>query len=185
MRAGRVFTTPLGSESSSPSSLVAATVVLNVNHRAVSNIEHLVQGLPRLWEADRNHDLVRDPFFDVDLNIGRVDTCLTKPGDLAFEDRPGLIRPVSEGRRPAPRASPGHPAPVHLSVKHRDELTRIATQEVSVGIPDAIGVVRFHALILHWDKGHVNGRWPLWGTTPRVERQRRHRKGPTGRRRSP
>ncbi|MCA1702865.1 MAG: hypothetical protein LC808_06170, partial [Actinobacteria bacterium] len=89
--------------------------------------------------------MVRGAFFDVDHNARRVDTCLTKLGDLAIKDRPGLVRPVSEGRRPAPRAL-GHSTPVDLTVEHRDELARIASQKVPVGISNAIAVVGFHPL---------------------------------------
>lgn len=111
------------SESGGPSRLAPATVVLNVNHRPVAEVEHLVKLLPSRGKAHGNKDLVGSARLDVHLDRCRIDPRLAELGDLPFEDRPGLVRSVSKRRRPVPRASTRDTSPVNLAVEHRYELS--------------------------------------------------------------
>lgn len=128
------------------SGLPVAAVVLDVNHRPVADIEHLIEVLPGLGEAHGNDDLVGGTRFHIHLGVRRFDPRLAELGDLTFEDLTGLLRPVSKRRRPMPGASRRSASPVNLPVEHRHELPRLALEKGPIGIPDAIGLRFFHRI---------------------------------------
>lgn len=123
----------------------AAAVVLNVDDRALAEVEHLIKVLLRFGQVDGDEDLVGDAWPYLHCDRRSVQSRQAELGDLAFEDRPGLRGPVSERRRLRPRAPTlGRPTPMHLRIQQRDEAPGVAVDEGSVGIVDAIDLVCFH-----------------------------------------
>ncbi len=149
-----------GSEAGRISSFAPTTIILDVDHGTVSDIEHLVKVLLSLREVNRHDNLVRNASFDLHLDARWIDSRLPERGDLSFENRPGLVRPVSEGRRPCPQTSTRHSTPVDLGVEQRDELFCVALKECLVAIPDASEVRRLHDFMLHRGDAPVNRRAP-------------------------
>jgi hypothetical protein len=99
-------------------------VVLDVDHPAAPEGEHLPQadgpGPTRLAPPQLDRHPLSGGGHDLGPGVG--DPGLTFGcGDLALEDRPGLVGPVSARRSTPPQVAPRRAPPIELGVEECDE----------------------------------------------------------------